>query len=245
MITAAAIIQARCGSSRFPNKVFADLCGKPLIWHVVNRLKFSRYIKEIILATTTNPLDDSLEKWATQNDVICFRGNENDVLNRYYEASQNVSSSIIVRITADDPLKEPVIIDKAIKELNDKHLDFVCNNNPPTFPEGLDVEVFTKQSLFYEETHSEDDFEREHVTQYIYRHPELFKIANISNEENLSFLRWTIDTEIDLEMVRKIYNSLYKGENKLFHMEEIIEYLKQNPEIAQMNRNVHRSAMYQ
>lgn len=245
MQTAAAIIQARCGSTRFPNKVFAEICGHPLIWHVVNRLKFAKNISTIVLATTVNPLDDKLEMWATENGVKCFRGSENDVLNRYYEAAQTVSEEVIVRITADDPFKEPHIIDATIQKLNDENLDFVCNNNPPTFPEGLDCEVFTKAGLAVEEMKSTSDFEREHVTQYFYHNPTSFKMANISNSENLSYLRWTIDTETDFDMVKRIYKTLYKTDQEIFHMEEILAFLKKNPDIAKMNSNVHRSAMYQ
>lgn len=240
-----AIIQARCGSTRFPNKVFADICGHPLIWHVVNRLKFAKTIDEIVLATTTNPIDDKLYEWAKENGVAVFRGSENDVLNRYYEAALSCDAEVIVRITADDPFKEPKVIDKAVKTLVDENADFVCNNFPPSYPEGLDVEVFTFKGLETEERNSASDYEREHVTQYFYHNPQDFKMTNISYSEDISHLRWTIDTDADFRMVQKIYDSLYKGDDKIFHMEEILEYLKANLEVANMNSNVMRSAMYQ
>lgn len=239
-----AIIQARCGSSRYPNKVFAELCGKPLIWHVVNRLRFSETIDEIVLATTINPLDDRLYDWAISNNIQVFRGSENNVLNRYYEAAKNNNADIIIRITADDPFKDPVIIDHVVHKLQDEKADFVCNNYPPTFPEGMDVEAFTFTALEIEEQNSKSDFEREHVTQYFYRHPFDFKIYNVSNYKDLSNLRWTIDTEKDFEMAQLIYLALYKNENGIFHMKDILQLLEKHPEISKINVDVPRSEMY-
>lgn len=240
-----AIIQARCGSTRFPNKVFADLCGKPFIWHVVNRLKHARSLDHIVLATTDNPLDDKLYHWAKENGVDIYRGSENDVLNRYYEAAIYSKADVIVRITADDPFKDPVLIDEAVNTLQEGGYDFVCNNCPPSYPEGLDIEVLTRATLEKEEKLSTSDFEREHVTQYIYRHPEDFKIFNLSNVgENLSCLRWTVDTEKDFQMATCIYSFLYKNDAEIFHMNDILQLLKEHPEIERMNSDVARSEMY-
>ena len=240
-----AIIQARCGSTRFPNKVFADLCGKPFIWHVVTRLKFVHLLDHIVLATTDRPSDDKLYYWAKENGVDVYRGSESNVLNRYYEAANYAKADIIVRITADDPFKEPGLIDKAINTLQEGGYDFVCNNCPPSYPEGLDIEVFTKAALDKEEELSTSNFEREHVTQYIYHHPEKFKMFNISNiGENLSYLRWTVDTKKDFQMVARIYSFLYKNDSEIFYMNDILLLLKGHPEIEMMNSDVTRSEMY-
>ena len=240
-----AIIQARCGSTRFPNKVFADLCGKPFIWHVVNRLKFVHLLDHIVLATTDRPSDDKLYYWAKENGVDVYRGSESNVLNRYYEAANYAKADIIVRITADDPFKEPGLIDKAINTLQEGGYDFVCNNCPPSYPEGLDIEVFTKAALDKEEELSTSNFEREHVTQYIYHHPEKLKMFNISNiGENLSYLRWTVDTKKDFQMVARIYSFLYKNDSEIFYMNDILLLLKGHPEIEMMNSDVTRSEMY-
>lgn len=240
-----AIIQARCGSTRFPNKVFADLCGKPFIWHVVNRLKFVHLLDHIVLATTDRPSDDKLYNWAKENGVDVYRGSESNVLKRYYETANYAKADVIVRITADDPFKEPSLIDKAINTLQTGGYDFVCNNCPPSYPEGLDIEVFTKAVLDKEEKLSTSNFEREHVTQYIYHHPEEFKIFNISNVgENLSYLRWTVDTKSDFQMVTRIYSFLYKNESEIFYMDDILQLLKKYPEIGMMNSDVTRSEMY-
>lgn len=240
----AAIVQARCGSTRFPNKVFAELSGHPLIFHVINRLRFAKTIDEIVLATTTNSLDDKLEKWARQQGVKAYRGSENDVLNRYFMAAKSANADVVVRITADDPFKEPQIIDKAVCTLIETKSDFVCNNNPPTYPEGLDVEVFTMEALDKAEQNSSSEFEREHVTQYFYRNPSSFKIINISHTDNLSYLRWTIDTDKDFLMTQRVYSQLYHNESTIFHMNDILDLLKQQPEIAEINSMVARSEMY-
>ena len=239
-----AIIQARCGSTRFPNKIFSNICGQPLIWHVINRLKFAKSVDEILLATTTNKLDDRLYEWAVNNQVKVFRGSEDNVLNRYYEASRFIGADVIIRITADDPFKEPALIDCAVEKIVEEELDFVCNNNPPSYPEGLDVEVFTKKSIEIAEQNSVNEFEREHVTQYFYRNSSDFKICNISNNINLSHLRWTIDTDVDFSMVEMVYKYLSKNESEIFHMEDILNLFKTHPEIPNINMDVKRSEMY-
>ncbi len=239
-----AIIQARCGSTRFPNKVFAPIAGKPLLWHVVNRLTYAKRIDDIIVATTVNAKDDKIEEWCHDNNIHCFRGSEEDVLNRYYSASEAFPSDYVVRITADDPFKEPKVIDAVIAKLIDEGYDHVTNNLPPSFPEGLDCEAFKKEALDYSERQAETAFEREHVTQYIYHHPEIFKIGNVSNPVNISHLRWTIDKEDDIEMVKAIYAHRSKTHKGILLMGEILQILRDNPDIERINSNVERSAMY-
>jgi len=239
----AAIIQARTGSTRLPNKVFKNLCGKPLIWHIVNRLKYSQKIDNIILATTQNENDNVLEEWALENNTPCFRGNEDDVLDRYYQAAKLYSVDTIVRITADDPFKDPQVIDDVINLFVEKKLDFAYNNNPPTFPEGLDTEVFSLDALEKAVNNSTDPFEREHVTQYFYRNPSIFRQACLKNPTDLSYLRWTIDTQQDWDMAEIVYNKLYPTiEN--FSMFDILELINKESYIAAINSTVKRSAMY-
>lgn len=238
-----AIIQARLGSTRFPQKVFADLSGRPLIWHVINRLKYSKKINRIVLATTDKHTDDELAKWAEIEGINLYRGSENNVLERFYFAAKNYSADIIVRITADDPFKDPNIIDRVIEKLLQEKLDFAYNNNPPTFPEGLDTEVFTFDALEKAYFQSVDDFEKEHVTQYFYRNNDSFKQSNLSTDKNLSHLRWTIDTELDYEMTKQVYYHLYKT-NEIFLMNDILKLINDKPEIAKINIDVARSAMY-
>lgn len=239
-----AIIQARCGSTRFPNKVFADINGKPLIWHVVNRLTYAKTIDNIIIATTTNKADDKIEVWCNENDIACFRGSENDVLNRYYSASVAFPSDVVVRITADDPFKEPSVIDAVVKKLIDEGYDHVTNNLPPSWPEGLDCEAFTFNALKESEVSTSDNFEREHVTQYIYHNPEKFKIGNFASKRNLSSLRWTIDKNVDYEMVKAVYAHRNPQNKDILLLDEILDILEKYPEISKINSDVERSAMY-
>lgn len=239
-----AIIQARCGSSRFPNKVFADINGKPLIWHSVNRLYATKKIDDVIIATTTNSKDDRIEQWCLENDVKCFRGSEDDVLNRYFCASVTYPSEVIVRITADDPFKEPSVIDKVISKLLNEDYDIVTNNLPPSFPEGFDCEAFYFHALEEAEKTTKDAYEREHVTQYFYHNPDKFKIGNVLNDVNLSDYRWTIDKDEDLQMVRAIYAHRDLSRNGILLLDEILQILKNNPEIERINSEVERSAMY-
>ena len=238
-----AIIQARLGSTRFPGKILADICGKPLIWHVVERLRWSKSVVEIVLATTINKGDDDLFKWAQDNQIKVFRGSEDDVLARYYHAACEFSASEILRVTADDPFKDPDIIDNVYDLFQRNQLDFAYNNKPPTFPEGLDTEIFSFSAIRKAFNESADPYEREHVTQYFYRHPELFRQNNYSFSQDLSHLRWTIDNPEDFQMVTEIYNSLYK-DGEIFKFQDILKLIAVKPYLSEINKNVMRSAMY-
>ncbi len=238
-----AIIQARTGSKRLANKVFTNLCNKPLIWHVVNRIRWCKRIEKIILAIPENSEDDKLSIWAKNNHIDCFRGSQDDVLSRYYNAALSFKATTIIRITADDPFKDPIIIDNVIDFYFKNKLDFAYNNNPPSFPEGLDTEIFSFSALQQAEKESNDPFEREHVTQFFYRNPDKFRQMNYKNDEDISFLRWTIDTSKDLKMVEEVYNILY-NEGKLFKMNDILKLLRESPYIKEINKGVKRSDMY-
>jgi len=226
-----------------PNKIFRKLEGKPLIWHIVNRIKPSKKITDIVVATTKNTNDSVLERWCNNNQIRCFRGSENDVLSRFYYAAKKYKSDLIVRITADDPFKDFEIIDNVIDMLIDQNLDFAYNNNPPTFPEGLDTEVFTFFALEKAFNNALDEFEREHVTQYFYRCPFLFKQNCYKYHKDLSYLRWTIDTDIDWQMTELVYSKLYK-QKQIFNMNDILELFHKEPHIQAINANEKRSAMY-
>jgi spore coat polysaccharide biosynthesis protein SpsF len=223
--------------------VLAPLCGKPLLGHIVDRIKASTLIERVVLATTTESADDELATWGQNNGLLVFRGSSADVLARFYFAAEQYGIDTIARVTSDDPFKDPQVLDAVLSLHRELSLDFTCNNNPPTFPEGLDTEVFSFASLQRAQRESTDMFEREHVTQFFYRHPELFRQQNLSYKEDVSYLRWTIDTPSDFAMAERVYNELY-GDKRIFLMEEILGLLKRKPDIAQMNASVARSAMY-
>lgn len=238
-----AIIQARTGSTRLSNKVFYELSRKPLLHHVVERIRPSSQIDEIIIATTKSKNDDLIYNWSKENDVSCFRGSEKNVLERYYYAAKKFKGDIIVRVTADDPFKDYRLIDNAVKIFKENSYDFVCNNNPVSFPEGLDVEVLSMDALSKSFFNSTSNFEKEHVTQYIHRNKNSFKIFNILNDKDLSSYRWTIDTEDDYLFTKEIYDRLFNV-NNIFLTEDIYQLLEKNPLLLQINNEVKKSDLY-
>jgi spore coat polysaccharide biosynthesis protein SpsF len=240
-----AIIQARMGSSRLPNKIFKKILGKPLLWHVVNRLRFSKKIDKIIIATTIEQIDNFVYNWCKKNNIDVFRGDEDNVLKRYYDTCVSLNlkdDDVVIRITSDDPFKDPYLIDDMLTIMKKENLDFIYNNKPVSYPEGLDVEIFKFSLLKNNIDLIIEDFDKEHITQYFYRMDNIKK-KNFKNNVDLSHLRWTIDTKLDIKMVRKIYKNLYK-EGDLFSMKDILEYLEKNPNVYKINSEVKRSLMY-
>lgn len=241
---AMAIIQARLGSIRFPGKVLRELHGNSLISYVINRLQYCKRIDDVIVATTVNPRDDALVAWCEKNHVKHFRGDENNVLKRYFDAATKFHANVIVRVTSDDPFKEPAVIDDVIAMLESENLDFAYNNFPPSFPEGLDTEVFTYEALkkaVYAET---TDFEKEHVTQYFYHNPHIFKCKNLPYERDVSKIRLTVDTDKDFELAEAIYERLSPN-GEMFCLEDILALFDAEPDLLNMNKGVKRSAMYE
>jgi len=241
-----AIIQARMGATRLPGKTMAGIVGKPMLWHVIKRVKEARSIDKIIVATTTKEEDKKIIDFAKANGIESFAGSEEDVLDRFYEAAKKFKADIIVRITADDPLKDPVIINRVIDFFlkNEDHVDYVSNTLEPTFPEGLDVEVFSFKTLERAWREAKKKSDREHVTPYIWNHPGKFKLANIIHEGvNLSHLRWTVDNSKDLEFVRAVYSRLY-GEDKLFLMQDVLDLLEKYPHLKKINEGHARFEEY-
>ncbi|KUO42694.1 MAG: hypothetical protein APU95_04465 [Hadesarchaea archaeon YNP_N21] len=225
------------GSTRLPKKMMIDIMGKPLIWHVFNRVKRAKLIDEIVIATTTDKEDDIIEKWARENGLKCHRGSTEDVLDRFYQAAKKYKADIIVRITPDDPLKDPVVIDKIIKHYldNEGKIDYVSNTIKPTYPEGLDVEVFSFDALERAWKEAKTKVDREHVTTYIWNNPSKFRLANVTHEGgDLSHMRWTVDYAEDVEFIREIYARLYR-KNKIFLMEDVLNLLKKCPELTNIN----------
>lgn len=239
----AAIIQARMSSTRLPGKTLMNLAGRPLLSHIVDRVAASEAVDQVVLATSDAPADDVLAEWAAKVGIFCYRGSEMDVLGRYYGAARACGAKIIARVTADDPFKDPAILDRVVRHLQERKLDFAYNNKPPSFPEGLDTEVFTYEALEEAVNLAQDPFEREHVTQYFYRHPERFNQENIACDYQLSHLRWTIDTAADFRMAQVVYERLYM-EGKIFLMEDILSLIEACPEIAAINMHEQRSSMY-
>lgn len=241
----AAIIQARMNSTRLPQKVLKEVVGKPLLELLIERLRCCRYLDDIIIATTVGPVDDPIQKMADRLDVKSMRGSDEDVLGRFYEAAKMFNVDHIVRITADCPLIDPVIVDQLIEAYMDfeqgvARYDYLSNTLIPTFPDGLDVEVFSFKVL--EKLHhlSTHQYQREHVCTYLVEHPEEFRIKNVVYHENLSELRWTLDNPEDYELINAIYEALYPVK-KIFLFEDILKFLEMDPHLKLINKNFKRN----
>lgn len=237
------IIQARMGSVRFPAKVLSPILGKPMILHQVERLKRCKQISDIVVATSTDPQDDDLCRTLDNASVSYFRGNLKDVLDRIYRAAIEYKADVVVRSTADCPLIDPGIVDETIAYFRSDNYDYVSNCLEPTFPDGLDVEVMSMNALSSAWKEAQQESEREHVTPYIRTHPDLFMIGSIKNDEDMSSYRWTVDEPQDLELVKRIYETLHP-ENPAFATTEIIALLDASPSLLSLNNNVPRDEGY-
>jgi spore coat polysaccharide biosynthesis protein SpsF len=240
-----AIIQARMGSSRLPGKILLDIMGKPILWHVVNRLKHSEKINNIVIAIPDTAPNDKLQSFVGELGVKCFRGSENDVLARYYGAALENEGDIIVRITSDCPLIDPRFTDSAIESHVKSTADYSSKGPSGGFPRGIDSEVFNFAALKKAYLEATQDYEREHVTPYLYQHPELFKINIVQATGKLRReLRLTVDTEEDFKLVKEIYKNLYKRA-RIFYIEDIIEFLESHPEMISINAHIKQKQLGQ
>lgn len=245
-----AIIQARIGSTRLPGKVLKVVAGKPMLWHMVNRLRFSNKVNRIGLVTPNSASNDVLEHFAHELGLLCFRGHEDNVLSMYYGAAVEFGAQVIVRLTADCPLIDPRVTDSVIEAHLNSGADYtaggmlVGDHIKHSFPLGLDTEVFNFRAL--ERTYREANqiYEYEHVTPYIYQHPELFKLKFIGAVGKLRRpeLRLTVDEENDLKLIREIFNRLYQ-EGQIFYTEDVIDLLDNHPELIAINTHVKQKKL--
>lgn len=232
-----AIVQARTGSTRLPRKVLLDLAGAPVLTRVVNRTSRAITLDEVVVATTTNPEDEEIVRLCISSGWLCFRGSENDVLDRYYWIARECQADVIVRITSDCPMIEPEIVDLCVQSFfQSSSVDYVSNTLPPrNFPRGLDVEVMSFEALERAWHEDRNPAWREHVTPYIYRHPELFSLRAVTNDVDLSNLRWTVDTVEDLALARCIYE--YFGHD-YFSWREVLAALVEHPNWLTINCHI-------
>lgn len=232
------IVQARVGSTRLPGKILKKICGKTVLEHDVNRLKLVPNIDEIVIATTTEKQDDKIIDEANRLGVKYFRGSENDVLSRYYFAAMENNADIVVRVTSDCPLLDCNVCAKVIRYyIDNKNFDYVSNTINRTYPRGLDIEVFSITSLEKAYINAEKASEREHVTPFIWRNNEIFRIGQVCNNFDNSDLRLTLDTDEDFKLIKNIYEKLYIN-CKYFGLEEILLLYDQEPKLFEINRKV-------
>ncbi len=236
-----AIVQARMSSSRLPGKVMADICGKPMLYHVMKRVERSKAIDLAAVATSDHGEDDVIERFCREHAIACFRGSLDDVLDRYYQAALHFEAGAVVRLTADCPLLDPAVIDRVVGTFSEGRFDYASNILECTFPDGLDAEVISGEALGRAWQEARLKSEREHVTTYLRNHPEMFRLANVAYREDVSRLRWTVDEPRDLDFVRSVFG-WFDGID--FGMEEILDLLKRHPELGEKNAGIERNEGY-
>lgn len=236
-----AIIQARMGSSRLPGKVMQKIAGQPMLQHVVNRARRAGLVDQVVVATSTAAADNAVAGYCFWHDIACVRGSENDVLDRYHQAAQQVKAEVIVRITSDCPLHDPTVIDCVIAAFLRGSFDYVSNIDPPTFPNGVDTEVFTAAALERAWHEARLPSEREHVTPYLRSGRGGFQTGNVAQAKDTSEHRWTVDEAADLAFVRAVYHAMRGAE---FGMEDLLILLRDNPSLRQINGHLRRNTGY-
>jgi spore coat polysaccharide biosynthesis protein SpsF (cytidylyltransferase family) len=240
MITA--IIQARLGSSRLPGKTLIEIAGRPMLGHLVDRVRQIQGIEQVVIATTTRPLDQAIVDFGEIEGLPVYTGSEEDVLDRFYQAARRFNASVIVRVTPDCPLLDMEVSRQVLVRFLQGDVDYASNTNPPTFPDGLDTEVFSFAALEQAWREAKLPSEREHVTAYIWKNPDKFRLANVTHERDLSALRWTVDEAQDLAFMRTVYEQLGPD---LFGMAAVLDLLETQPHLSKTNAAFERNEGYQ
>lgn len=237
----AAIIQARMGSTRLPGKVLKKVLGKPLLEYQIERVLRAKSIDEVIIATTTNRRDNPIIQLCQQLSIPFYRGSEQNVLSRYYETAKQFNADKVVRLTSDCPIIDPEIIDRVVLYFlkNQHKYDFVANTLKRTYPRGMDTEVLSYEVLKKIHEQAIEKLYREHVTSYLYSHPDEFSLFNIEHERDESKYRLTVDTPEDFDLIEKIITTLYPM-NKTFTLNDVIRLLEEKPVWATINSNIEQ-----
>ena len=235
MKNTAIIIQARMGSSRLPGKVMKKIIDKPMIEYLLMRVSNSKLADQIIVATSDKKENKPLIQFLKKNKIFCFLGDEYDVLSRYYFAAKKFKVKHIVRITADCPIIDPFLIDNVIRKYFKDKVDYTSNIFPRTFPKGLDIEIFSIDTLEKTYLSETSDYDREHVTSYM-RDSGNFKLSNYSIKNDFSFYRLTVDWKEDFDLIDQIFNIFYP--DILFKWLDVIEIIKKTPYLFEINKNL-------
>ncbi len=236
-----ATIEARMDSSRLPGKILKEVYGKPMLERLVERVRRAKLIDEIVVATTTAPNDQATVEACQKMGVKCFRGSSEDVLDRVLKAAQTHKADLIVELTGDCPLLDPEIIDSVISRYLENGYDYVSNVIERTFPRGMDTQVFSVKVLERVNRLTQDPVDHEHVSLYIYEHPETFQLGNVAAPAELRRpeLRLTVDTQEDLMLVREIYSRLYPAK-PVFSLKDVIHLLDAELELKDINAHIQQ-----
>ena len=231
-----AVIQARLGSTRLPGKTLADLGGRPMLAHVVERAAAISGVDGVVLATTVHPRDDRLAEWARDAALPCVRGSEDDVLDRFHDVLDRHPADAIVRVTPDCPFLDPDVSAEVVAAWRrEPGIDYASNVHPPTFPDGLDTEVIARGALIAAWREARLPSDREHVTPFVWRQPGRFRQALVRGDQDLSHLRWTVDTAADLDFARAVYARLAPSGHERFAMRQLLALFAREPGLAQPN----------
>jgi spore coat polysaccharide biosynthesis protein SpsF (cytidylyltransferase family) len=241
----AAIVQARMASTRLPGKTLADVGDQPMLGRLVDRARRIPGVEQVIVATTEKAADEEILRFAAKRGLPAYAGSEDDVLDRFYQAARRHGISVVVRVTPDCPLLDPAVSGAVLARFLAERgaVDYVSNTQPPTFPDGLDTEVFSFDALARAWHEATQPSEREHVTPYVWQHRNKFQLANVTHDPDLSTLRWTVDTAADLEFVRAVYRHL-GGRAETAGMDEVLGLLRRHPELEAINRGITRNEGY-
>jgi spore coat polysaccharide biosynthesis protein SpsF len=259
-----AIVQARMSSTRLPGKVLLDIGGETMLARVVRRVQRAISVQQTIVAATQGVADEPIVQECERLGVEMYRGAEEDVLDRFYQAACAYEASTVLRITSDCPLIDPGVIDQVVRAFEEAAPDYASNVIRRTFPRGLDTEVLAFQALERAWREATKPYERFHVTPYLYQHPEQFRLLSVTwwgleavppsgapqsaahNGQlagDASQYRWTVDTAEDLSFVREVYRRL--GNDDSFRWTEVLDLLEQDPDLSELNRSVRQKALHE
>ncbi len=241
-----AIVQGRMASSRLPDKILKDIGGKPMLAWVVDQARKARHIDQVVVATTHETSDDPVEAFCLASGIPCYRGSMLDVLDRFYQAARLFEADVVVRFTADCPLIDPRLVDQVLEEFFKTGADFAANRLPPpftrTYPIGLDTEVATFAALERAWKEASAKHDREHVMPYLYEVEGRFKVVRLEHKQDYGWMRWTVDTPADLELIRQIAARLKDQPD--FTWMDVVRIFEREPELALINSNVPHRTMY-
>lgn len=240
------LVQARVGSTRLPGKILKEICGKTILHHEIDRLKKCKEIDEIVIATTDKEDDDKIVNEAKKLSVKYFRGSENDVLSRFYYSAKENNADIIVRVTSDCPCIDFEILDKMLiyfkEKYKEKQVDYLSNTIKRTYPRGYDIEIFTFSALEKSYINAKKEYEREHVTPYIYDKTNNFLKLSFENKDDYSEYRVTLDTIEDFIVIKNIFENLYY-KNPYFKLNDVVQYLNDNLHIVDINKHIEQKKL--
>ncbi len=236
-----AIVQARMQSSRLPGKVLLELCGQPMLARVVCRVARATTVAQVVVAAPEGAEDEPIATLCGQLDVPCFRGNHNDVLDRFYRAADAFDASVVVRVTADCPLIDPQVIDRVVLAFCEHRPDYAANVLRRSWPRGLDTEVVAFDALGRAWREARLPYHRVHVMPYIYEHPERFRLYSVEGTCRLAHWRWTVDTAADLRFARAVYEH-FSGDDR-FTWHEVEQFVREHPHLAAINAQVRQKQL--